>query len=69
MTGNLQKQTGQLLRMRRKARGLTLVQLEELSGVDRGYLSDAENGKQNISLAMLERICVAMGVEVGIEMR
>jgi len=40
---------GDIIRAHRKSRGLTLVQLAELTGLDCGNLSKLENGKQNLT--------------------
>ncbi|MED4754614.1 helix-turn-helix transcriptional regulator [Brevibacillus choshinensis] len=42
------KQLGEYLRMQRKKKGLTLVELSEKSGVSQPYLSQIENGKGGI---------------------
>lgn len=46
----------------RKARGLTLVQLGELAGVDHGNLSKLERGIFPYSQSVLESLAVALGI-------
>lgn len=46
----------------RKARGLTLVQLGELAGVDHGNLSKLERGIFPYSQSVLESLAIAMGI-------
>lgn len=49
----------------RKAKGLTIVKLEELSGVSRSHISEIETHKQMPTLPVLCRIAAAL--EVGPE--
>lgn len=48
----------------RKARGVTLKELSEITGISIGYLNDVENLKHNISLEMAYRIAEAFSVSV-----
>lgn len=54
---NLQSKIGSAIRNIRKQRGLTQENLAIESKVDRRYLSDVENGRRNVSLEVIERLC------------
>lgn len=46
----------------RKSRSMSQVELAEIAGVDRAYISLIENGKQNITMAALYKFSEALGV-------
>lgn len=50
----------------RQEQGLTLTQLAEMAGIDRANLNKIELGKYNVSVDILNRICLALGVEIQI---
>ena len=49
----------------RKLRKFSQVQLAESAGLDRAYISSFENGKKNISVVTLQRICEALSIQVS----
>jgi len=49
----------------RKQKGLTQEQLAHKAGIDRSYMGYIENAKHNVSVGMLEKIAVALEVDVG----
>lgn len=51
-----QQQIGKAIIRLRKTRGISQESLAIEAGVDRRYMSDLENGKRNVSLAVLNRI-------------
>ena len=51
---------GTHLRALRRARGLTLVQVAEASGLSHPFLSQVERGLANMSLASLRRVALAL---------
>lgn len=55
---------GKRLRILRQRRAWTQLQLGEKLGLDRGYISDIENGKRNVSLEVLE--IIATGFEMSV---
>nr|DAL35663.1 MAG TPA_asm: helix-turn-helix domain protein [Caudoviricetes sp.] len=63
----LRENIGQQIAMLRKKHGLTTRQLAELSGINFANISKIENGRYNVSVDVLERICSALGVRVKIE--
>ena len=48
----------------RANKGLTLRQLEELTGISRATLNNIENGKVSPQLDYLEKIAIAMDVRI-----
>lgn len=61
-----QKELMAALRARRKAQGITLMEMADRVGLHKSTLSDVENGNRNISLSNLLRITDALGVELTI---
>lgn len=56
---------GQTIKTLRGARGWTLEELYQASGVSKGFLSDLENGKRlNVGSSTLLRLADAFGVPV-----
>lgn len=62
---NTEQKLGQNILRLRKEKGLTQEQLANKAGISRCYLSDIENGKRQISLAIIERIARELGMSVG----
>jgi len=54
---------GERLKARRKEKGLTLVELEALSGVDRSHLSRIELGKRFPSAYILRKLAEPLGFD------
>jgi len=52
---------GQMLRGRRKDKGLTLTRLSELTGVDTAYLGRIETGKRFPSATILQKMAEPLG--------
>ncbi|MEO9483965.1 MAG: helix-turn-helix transcriptional regulator [Ekhidna sp.] len=48
----------------RKQKGITQEQLAHKANIDRSYMGYIENAKHNISVGMLERIAIALDVEI-----
>ncbi len=61
---NIRKQSGEHIRERRTARGLTQEELAHRAGLDYSYLNQIENGRRNPSLDAIDRIATALGVSV-----
>ena len=53
---------GQVLRSLRREAGMTQEQLSFRTGMTTALISDAENGKRNLSFESVERILSALGV-------
>jgi len=56
--------TGDRIRHIREKKKMTQDQLAEASGISKGFLSDVENNKRNISSQALLRIANALGASV-----
>src|SRR5690625_2910325 len=62
MNDNIKRDFGKYLRNLRKSKGLTLMQLEELSKVSNSYLSQIENGKFEPSNDIIRKLSKALEV-------
>lgn len=51
----------------RQAKGLSIRQLAEASGVNFANIYKIENGKYNVSIDILGKICEALGSEIRIQ--
>lgn len=58
---------GQRIAQLRKEKGLTQEQLSELTGLDRTNIAKIENGKYNVSIDILNKVCVSLGAKIRIE--
>ncbi|WP_433180766.1 helix-turn-helix domain-containing protein [Actinoallomurus sp. CA-150999] len=56
---------GDRLRRARRQRELTIEQLAQATGLTKGFLSQVERDRANVSVASLLRICEVLGVRVG----
>ncbi|KZS47054.1 hypothetical protein AWU65_14530 [Paenibacillus glucanolyticus] len=63
--GDLKRIIGDKIRNVRNARGMTLQQLSETTGLQTSYLGDVERGKRNTSLDSLEKIMNALEIRPG----
>ncbi len=54
------------VRRRRKAHGLTQVELAELAGVGTRFVSEVERGKETLRLDTLRRVLAVFGKDVGL---
>lgn len=55
---------GERIRAIRKAKGLTQLQLAELSNLDDAYIGAVERGERNFTIDTLEKIHAALQVDV-----
>lgn len=60
---------GDRIREIREAKRLTQDQLAERTGISKGFLSDVENGKRNVSSEYLLRIANALNASVDYLLR
>ncbi len=58
------KLLGRRIRDLRKGRGLTIERLAEIAHVGEKYLGDIERGKENPTVATLDKLSRALGVAV-----
>lgn len=61
--------TGDRIRKIREARGMIQDQLAEKAGISKGFLSDVENNKRNISSENLLRIANVLGASIDYLLR
>jgi transcriptional regulator with XRE-family HTH domain len=61
--------TGDRIREIREAKKLTQDQLAEMSDISKGFLSDVENGKRNVSSEYLLRIANVLGASIDYLLR
>ncbi|MDQ8738247.1 helix-turn-helix transcriptional regulator [Paenibacillus sp. LHD-38] len=59
---NLMTVVGKRIRILRKNRGLTQVQLGELVEIPQSYIGAIERGEKNVSIETLERIVIALEI-------
>lgn len=64
---NHRERIGQEIARIRQSKKLTQVQLAELSGLNRVNINKIENGRYNVSIDILQKVCEALGVEIKIE--
>lgn len=50
----------------RLEKGLSQEKLANLAGVDRTYMTQVENGKRNISIENIRKICMALDVSLAV---
>lgn len=55
---------GERISQLRRGAGLTQIQLSQLSGLDRAYLSSIENGRQNVTIGAIYKIAVALQINL-----
>jgi len=55
---------GRRLKELRSERELTQEKLAELAGLERTYISQAEQGRRNTTLLTMQRLAIALGVEL-----
>lgn len=63
-TSAKQKLGKNLARIRRE-KGVTQEHLQELSGLDRGYISGVERGVRNPSIRNIEKLAKALRIKVS----
>ena len=61
----LQEKVGGAIVRLRKLKGWSQEAFANEAGIDRRYMSDIENGKRNISIDILERICNKLGLKLS----
>ena len=60
------KRIGQLIADARRKQGLTLRELAELSGVSYQNITKIENGKYNVSIDILNKLCATLGLKIDL---
>lgn len=49
----------------REKKGLTQQQLADLTGLNRVYITDVEGGKRNVTLDIMAKFSVGLGVKIS----
>ena len=62
---SLQVDLGRTIIRLRKEKGYSQEAFANEAGIDRRYMSDIENGKRNISIDILERVCNKLGIKIS----
>ena len=62
---SLQEDLGRTISRLRKEKGYSQEAFANEAGIDRRYMSDIENGKRNISVDILERVCNKLGIKIS----
>jgi transcriptional regulator with XRE-family HTH domain len=62
---SVNQKLGKNLKRIRNEKGVTQEKLQELSGLDRGYISGVERGVRNPSIRNIERLAKALKVKVS----
>lgn len=57
---------GQRIAAIRKEKSLTQEQLSQMTGLDRANIGKIENGRYNVSIDILGKICEALGCRIDI---
>lgn len=57
------------LRAQRLARGLSQEELADRAGIHRTYVGSVERGERNVSIENMDRLAVALGVELAMLLR
>jgi transcriptional regulator with XRE-family HTH domain len=61
---NIKGRVGQRVRQLRKAKGWSQEQFAFECGLDQTYISGIENGRRNVSIVNVEKMCKAFGVSL-----
>lgn len=62
---NVTLRFGHRLQKLRKERGWTQVEMADVMGIDRSYISDMERGKKNVCLPTLEVLAQGFGISMA----
>lgn len=60
-----QQKLGKRIQELRRAKGLTQENLDELTGLQRSYISDVERGARNPSIKNIAKIAKALRIKVS----
>ncbi len=58
------KKLGERIKQLRKKANISQEKLAELAGLDRTYINSVENGRRNISIINMEKICIALEISL-----
>lgn len=61
---DIKQKFGLKIKELRKLRGLSQEKLANLAEIDRTYLPTIEKGERNVSIEIIERLAIALGVKI-----
>lgn len=61
---NHREKIGKRIAEIRKKRGLTILQVHEMTGLDNSNIGKIEKGKYNVGIDVLHKICEALVVKI-----
>ena len=64
---NHREYIGQQIAQLRKKQKLTQEQVSKMAGLDRTNIAKVENGKYNVSIDILQKICTCLNAEIVIK--
>ena len=62
---SLQEKMGRTIVCLRREKGYSQEAFANEAGIDRRYMSDIEDGKRNISIDILDRVCNKLGIKIS----
>jgi transcriptional regulator with XRE-family HTH domain len=62
---NIKTAVGARIRQFRNAKGISQETLGHLAELDRTYITSVENGKRNISIVNIQKICKALDISIS----
>jgi len=62
---NIKIRFGKRIRELRLSKGMSQEKLAELADLDRTYITGIENGKRNISITVMEKLSIALEVNLS----
>lgn len=61
---DIKQKFGLRIKELRKLKGLSQEKLANLAEIDRTYLPTIEKGERNVSILMIEKLAIALGVNI-----
>jgi len=61
---DIKKKFGKKIRELRKEKGISQEILADVADIDRTYISDIERGERNVSLVVIEKLAIALDIEI-----
>ena len=61
---NIKEKFGEKVKSLREAKGFSIEHLANISNIDRNYISDIEKGKRNVSLMIIEKLSIALEINI-----
>lgn len=62
---NIKEKFGEKVKSLREAKGFSIEHLANISNIDRNYISDIEKGKRNVSIEIIEKITIALNIDLA----